>query len=85
LFAPFVREKLPLEIEGRLALVADPRGDTECPRSITKSAVLAIGPEGGFIQRELDTLREIGFQQVTIGRRILRVETALAYLIGRLI
>ena len=84
LFVPFIREKLPHEIDGRLALVADPRAAADCPRAIESAAVLAIGPEGGFIQRELDTFRDIGFQTVSLGPRILRVETALAYLIGRL-
>ena len=84
LFAPFVREELPQEIGGRMALVADPGGDTPCPRDVAKPLVLAIGPEGGFIERELATFREIGFTCVSLGKRVLRVETALAYLIGRL-
>jgi 16S rRNA (uracil1498-N3)-methyltransferase len=84
LFTPFVREELPAAIQGRLALVADPGGERECPRQASGKIVLAIGPEGGFIERELETFREIGFASVSLGRRILRVETALAYLIGRL-
>jgi 16S rRNA (uracil1498-N3)-methyltransferase len=84
LFVPFIRDELPHEVDGRLTLVADPRADAECPRSIRSPAILAIGPEGGFIQRELDTFRDIGFQSVNLGRRILRVETAMACLIGRL-
>jgi 16S rRNA (uracil1498-N3)-methyltransferase len=84
LFVPFVREELPRSLDGRLSLVADPRGETLCPREISGAVVLAIGPEGGFIERELATFREIGFTPVSLGKRILRVETALAYLAGRL-
>jgi RsmE family RNA methyltransferase len=84
LFTPFVREVLPAAIKGNLALVADPGGEKECPRQVDGKTVLAIGPEGGFIERELETFREIGFASVSLGRRILRVETALAYLMGRL-
>ena len=84
LFVPFVRGDLAQAVNGRLALVADPGGQTVCPRGVTEPVVLAIGPEGGFIDRELETFREIGFTAVTLGKRILRVETALAYLIGRL-
>jgi 16S rRNA (uracil1498-N3)-methyltransferase len=41
-------------------------------------AVLAIGPEGGWIQRELDTFVARGFAPVSLGAPILRVEAALA-------
>jgi RsmE family RNA methyltransferase len=84
LFTPFVRDELPGIISGRLALLAQPGGRTEAPRQIVQPAVLAIGPEGGFIEREVETFCEIGFTPVTLGTRILRVETAVACLVGRL-
>jgi 16S rRNA (uracil1498-N3)-methyltransferase len=45
---------------------------------------LAIGPEGGFIDQEIASLEGIGFTPVALGPRILRVETAVASVIGRL-
>lgn len=45
---------------------------------------LAIGPEGGWIQRELDTLVARGFQPVALGAPILRVEAAIAAALGQL-
>lgn len=39
---------------------------------------LALGPEGGWIDREVDTFRRAGFRPVRLGSWILRVETALA-------
>ena len=84
LFVPFVRKELAESLGNLLALVADPGGETPCPCAVTKPVVLAIGPEGGFIEQELGTFREIGFTTVNLGQRILRVETALAYLVGRL-
>jgi 16S rRNA (uracil1498-N3)-methyltransferase len=84
LFVPFVREELSQAVGGRLAFVADPGGETPCPRAILEPVVIAIGPEAGFIEQELTTLRQIGFTTVSLGKRILRVETALAYLVGRL-
>ena len=39
---------------------------------------LAIGPEGGWIDREVQTFSEAGFQPVSLGPWILRVETAIA-------
>jgi 16S rRNA (uracil1498-N3)-methyltransferase len=35
-----------------------------------------IGPEGGFNQSEVDEAKKAGFTPVTLGRRILRAETA---------
>jgi 16S rRNA (uracil1498-N3)-methyltransferase len=35
-----------------------------------------IGPEGGFSAEEIEAARGAGFQPVTLGRRILRMETA---------
>jgi 16S rRNA (uracil1498-N3)-methyltransferase len=85
LFTPFVREELPRSLDGKLALLAHPAGKNEVPRRITQPLVLAVGPEGGFIDREVETFRDIGFTEVSLGLRILRVETALACLIGRLL
>lgn len=41
-------------------------------------ATLAIGPEGGWIERELETLVARGFAPVSFGAPILRVEAAVA-------
>ncbi|HET9622987.1 MAG TPA: RsmE family RNA methyltransferase [Kofleriaceae bacterium] len=46
---------------------------------------LAIGPEGGWIERELDTFLARGFVPVSIGAPILRVETAVAAALGQLL
>jgi len=44
---------------------------------------VAIGPEGGWIQRELDTFVQRGFTAVSMGPAILRVEAAIASLLGQ--
>jgi 16S rRNA (uracil1498-N3)-methyltransferase len=38
--------------------------------------VVAIGPEGGFGAADLRRLDAAGFARVTLGRRVLRAETA---------
>lgn len=43
---------------------------------------LAVGPEGGFAEEEVSLLRERGFTPVTLGRRILRAETAALALLA---
>jgi RsmE family RNA methyltransferase len=83
LFSDFVRADLPKAVEGRRAVLAHPAGDTEL-RPVVGPLVLAIGPEGGFIEREVSTLRDSGFIAISLGPRIFRVETALAYLLGGL-
>ncbi len=41
-----------------------------------ESVAVFIGPEGGFDEQEIDLARAAGIQPVTLGRRILRTETA---------
>lgn len=40
------------------------------------SAIVVVGPEGGFDPKETEMFRAHGFQPVTLGKRILRTETA---------
>ena len=69
-----------------LRLVAHPTG-TPLERVVGSDApiTLAIGPEGGWIQRELDTFVARGFKPVSLGAPILRVETAVAAALGQLV
>ncbi len=84
LFKPFITEELPGLARGRLCLTAHPGPWPPCPRDMVRPCVLAMGPEGGFILREVDSLSDIGFQTVNLGDRILRLETAVPYIVSRL-
>jgi RsmE family RNA methyltransferase len=55
-----------------------------CPHDVNCAVTLVIGPEGGFIPFEIELLEKNGFQAVTLGPRILRVENAIPALAGRL-
>jgi len=46
---------------------------------------LAVGPEGGWIAREVETFVKRGFVAVSLGSAILRVETAVAAALGQLV
>jgi len=83
LFKPFVRDELPGIIKDSLALIAHPLADETLPQQTKGPVALAVGPEGGFISREVETFEEIGFKRVTLGERILRVETAVPALLSR--
>ena len=41
-----------------------------------RDLVLAFGPEGGWIQSELELFRNAGWISASLGNTILRVETA---------
>ena len=60
-------------------------------RALSGSCALVVGSEGGFAEEEFAAARAAGFAGVTLGRRILRAETAaiaftavVAYLLGEL-
>ena len=84
LFRPFVEDELASIGRGTCALVAHPHAAEECPRNLREPVTLVIGPEGGFIDAEIASLGRIGFTPVSIGERILRVETAVPFLASRL-
>lgn len=84
LFRPFAEEELPGLAQSTLALVGHPGALEPCPRACQGAVSLAVGPEGGWIDSEVASLEAAGFQPVNLGSRILRTETAVATLIGRL-
>lgn len=68
-----------------LRILAHPRGtpvaDALASRE-AKEVVVAVGPEGGFADDEVELARSSGWQHVGLGPRILRVETAAILLAG---
>ena len=83
-FKPFVEDRLPELMKDKRGLVAHPVASEACPIAMNEPAVLAIGPEGGFIPYEVEKLEATGFERVHMGARILRVEVAIPTIIGRL-
>ncbi len=83
-FKPFVEDELPGLCQGRRALLAHPRNAAPCPDATREDTLLVIGPEGGFIDYEVDKLTEAGCTPVHLGPRILRVETAVPVLLAKL-
>lgn len=83
-FKPFVEDDLPDIAKGTTAYVAHPGAESHCPRTTIQKSTLAIGPEGGFIPYEIEKLQQCGFLPISLGERILRVETAVPVLLSRL-
>lgn len=46
--------------------------------------LLALGPEGGWIERELETFERLGFEALSLGDAILRTEVAVAAALAQL-
>jgi RsmE family RNA methyltransferase len=68
-------------------IVANPGSKikTASLRLASKEVLLAVGSEGGWSTEELSKFNELGFLDVTMGKRILRTETALTALLSQII
>ncbi len=84
-FKPFVEDELPGIVSGTTAYVAHPGAKIGFLQELKQPTTLAIGPEGGFIPYEVEKLQAGGFIPISLGERILRVETAVPVLLSRLI
>jgi 16S rRNA (uracil1498-N3)-methyltransferase len=65
-----------------LKLLLSERQDAPSMRAILEGqrssrAVIAIGPEGGWMDKELESAAQSGFKEVSLGKLILRTETAV--------
>jgi 16S rRNA (uracil1498-N3)-methyltransferase len=84
-FKPFVEDVLPNLISPECpAYVAHPYAEMAMPFAIDHRCTIVIGPEGGFIPYEVDLLIKNGCQALSLGNRIIRTETVIPYLLGRL-
>ncbi|NDC37623.1 MAG: 16S rRNA (uracil(1498)-N(3))-methyltransferase [Proteobacteria bacterium] len=91
-FRPFVEDRLPVSLHETaggipVKLLADTSADGGAPRELTTSSaasryVIAVGPEAGWSSYEVDKFKEHQFTSISLGPRMLRVETAVAVLLG---
>lgn len=84
-FKPFVEDVLPVLACGARRLAAHPCASLSCPCAVPAPVCLVVGPEGGFTAFEVELLKHAGFEMVSAGKRVLRVEQAVPYLMGRLL
>jgi len=85
-FRVLVEDELPALGINAQRLVADPSSDGTIGNAVLNGqrgrVLLAIGPEGGWNQFELDLLRSHGFRSVGLGPRTLRSDTAAIALLA---
>ncbi|MDF1543813.1 MAG: RsmE family RNA methyltransferase [bacterium] len=63
----------------RLKLLPHPEAETDLSHHFetdSRQIVIAIGPEGGWVDFEIDFMTELGFRTVRLARPVLRVESA---------
>lgn len=96
-FSHFMKQKLQMVIDATrdlaaaeevVKLVAHPGGPSltcnDAPRLANAATIIAIGPERGWSDDEVLLFEEFGFQTIGLGERVLRVELALVFLLGKL-
>ena len=71
-----------------LKIIAHPGGaqllSSDSSRVADAHVIIAIGPERGWSNDEVETFKQVGFGIVGLGERVVRVELALVFLLGKL-
>lgn len=87
-FKPFIEDYFPTIASGYTCLLlGDPQGKnrlSEVAFSRQGRIALAVGPEGGWVGYEVEKFMEQNFCGCTIGKRILKVDTAAIALHSRI-
>ncbi len=83
LFKPFVEDSLAEWCGDGQKLVCHPHGAGGLSESPRTKTILALGPEGGFIDYELEQFSLQGFEQYSLVDRVLKLETAIPALVSR--
>jgi RsmE family RNA methyltransferase len=83
-FKRFMREELDVFAGDGPRLLAHPGAATPLPARLTAGArpLLAIGPEGGWTDLELEAFQTCGFERFSLGTRTLRTDTACIALLA---
>ena len=86
-FRRFIKEELDAIFPTKNRIVAHPGNKDANSSSLDVKGdrlLLAVGPEGGWLEEEVALLEEHGFSRYSLGERILRTDTALIALLAKL-
>ena len=78
-----MEDVLPGVSKDRSLLIAHPGASQALPTDTTAPTTLLVGPEGGFIDYEVDLAKQAGATTVSLGSRILSVDTAVCAVLAR--
>ena len=90
-FKPFFQDTLPKLNRGEMdlscRLLPDPDVSVnlkDIHNSTNNRLLIAIGPEGGWVPFEIELMESLGFRRFSLGRWVLRVETAVAGVLSQI-
>ena len=89
-FKPFIEDYIPTVAgDYHRMLLAHPEASADLKRSVGSSirgrTLLAVGPEGGWVDYEVEKFIERSFVPISMGNRILRTDTAVVALLAQLL
>ncbi len=82
-FKPFIQDQLADVAQGRQVLLAHPGKHATPNADSAQPRAVLIGPEGGFIDYEVALAQGMGATVVSLGDRILSVDTAICAVLAR--
>ena len=82
-FRDLVEFHLPELLAHSLGLLAHVHAESAFPVEVQERSTIIVGPEGGFLDREVEQLESVGAEARSLGPRPLKTETAVAVLLGR--
>ena len=83
-FRRFVRDELDAIFPTANRIVAHPSAAATAASGSGERPLLAVGPEGGWTEAEVEMLESRGFRRLSLGPRVLRTDTAVVALLSRL-
>lgn len=86
--APQLLDDYLKKVDSELRIFAHPQGESLGGLLVARhpaSTAICVGPEGGFTEEEVQRAVSAGWHAVSLGARILRVETAATALVSRLV
>ena len=82
-FKPFMEDLLSSIAAERDLVLAHPSGEHHLQTEHGKKRCLLVGPEGGFIDYEIELAQSLGAKVVHLGKRIMSVDTAVCAVLAR--
>ena len=84
-FRPFVEDTLPELSAGRPCWLTDKTATTPLSAVSHQPAIVMIGPEGGFVPFEIALAESVMAKRVSLGQRILSVDTAVTTVLAQVL
>ena len=82
-FKPFMEDSLSSVAAERDLVIAHPSGEHRLQTEDGKKRCLLVGPEGGFIDYEINLAQSLGATVAHLGNRIMSVDTAVCAVLAR--